>query len=404
MFLPWSFADLVLACFAPAMTTPTGLNLLRLLPGWLLAPRRTITAMLQAAGLSGKHHHARFHRLFAHARWSLDPVGLALFVLALAYLPADSIIFLAGDDTLARKRGLKIFGVGMHHDPLLSSRAKALVNWGHRWVVLGVVLAFPFRPDAYFCLPILFRLYRSKQTVEREGAAAGPYRTRPELLVEMLELLTKAHPTRHFHLLADAAYSGASVVRRLPGNCDFTGRAHLDAHLCAPAPPRKQGQRGPTRVRGERLPSPRTMLREQPGEQLTLKLYGKEASLRVVSQLALWYSVARGRLLRLVAVSPLREGRKEEAFFSTCLEALAPQILIWFSRRWPLEVTFHEAKGYLGFEEPQGWSRQAVERTAPLALLLYSVVVLWFAQEGHVHVQFPCRPWYRKSVLSALPT
>jgi hypothetical protein len=50
-------------------------------------------------------------------------------------------------------------------------------------------------------------------------------------------------------------------------------------------------------------------------------------------------------------------------------------------------VTFHEAKGYLGFKESQGWSRLAAQRTAPLALL-------WFASEGHGPVAFPCRPWY----------
>ena len=34
------------------------------------------------------------------------------------------------DDTLARKRDLKMFGTGMHYDPILSSRGKAITNWG----------------------------------------------------------------------------------------------------------------------------------------------------------------------------------------------------------------------------------------------------------------------------------
>ena len=395
MSLPLSFNELVLACFAPAMTSPTTLNLLLLLPGWILAPRRTITAMLQAAGLSGKLHHARFHRLFASARWSLDKVGLTLFRLILAYLPQDAVIFLAADDTLARKRGLKVFGVGMHHDPLLSSRGKAIVNWGHSWIVLGVILPLPFRPGARFCLPILFRLYRNQKTLEREGETQA-YRSRPELLVELLTLLCLAHPQRRFHLLADATYSGASVVRQLPGNCDFTGRGNLEAHLCAPAPPRPGGKKGPQAVRGQRLPTPRAMLQTQGLQNVTLNIYGRRARVSLASRAALWYSVARGRLVRIVAVSPLTPGGREETLFSTCLEALPVQLLIWYSWRWAIEVAFHEAKGYLGFEEPQGWSRKAVERTAPLAMLLYSLVVLWFAQEGHQHVQFPCRPWYRQ--------
>src|SRR5205814_693929 len=34
----------------------------------------------------------------------------------------------AVDDTLCRKRGLTVYGTGMHHDPLISSRAKPLVS------------------------------------------------------------------------------------------------------------------------------------------------------------------------------------------------------------------------------------------------------------------------------------
>lgn len=382
------------------MTAPTALNLLLLLPGWILAPRRTITAMLQAAGLAGKLHHARFHRLFAKARWSLDQVGLALFRLILVYLPGDEVIFLGADDTLARKRGLKVFGVGMHHDPLLSSRGKAIVNWGHSWVVLGVIVPLPFRQGTYFCLPILFRLYRSKQTLRREGQEQH-YRTRPQLLVEMLELLCAAHPERRFHVLVDGGYSGGSVAQHLPGNCEMSGKSLLDAALYALPPARRKGQNGRPRTKGQRLATPRQMLKQGPTQSLALSLYGKTFQVKLSTTVALWYKVLPQRAVRVVAVEPLEPSRQSEVFFSTCLEAMAAQILLWYSRRWSIEVTFHEAKVYLGFEEPQGWSRKAVERTAPVAMLLYSLIVLWFAKEGHRHLQFPCRPWYRqKSVVS----
>lgn len=41
------------------------------------------------------------------------------------------LIELAVDDT--RKRGLTLYGTGMRHDPLIPSRAKAPVSWGHDW-------------------------------------------------------------------------------------------------------------------------------------------------------------------------------------------------------------------------------------------------------------------------------
>ncbi len=66
--------------------------------------------------------------------------------------------------------------------------------------------------------------------------------------------------------------------------------------------------------------------------------------------------------------------------------------LLWVSEEHDIGV----AKGHLGFEGPRGWTRRAVERTAPTAPLLYSLSVLWFVQDGHRHLSFPHRPWYRR--------
>ena len=45
-------------------------------------------------------------------------------------------------------------------------------------------------------------------------------------------------------------------------------------------------------------------------------------------------------------------------------------------------------------EEPQGWTKRAVRRAAPVVMLLYALVVLWFDREGHRHWRAPDRPWY----------
>ena len=42
------------------------------------------------------------------------------------------------------------------------------MNWGHSWVVLGVIVELPFRPGHYFCLPILFRLYLNKKKAVKQ--------------------------------------------------------------------------------------------------------------------------------------------------------------------------------------------------------------------------------------------
>lgn len=375
----------------PIMTTPTFQTFAILAAGWLFARKRTITGMIQAAGAVGVKHHSAFHRFFASARWSLDEFGLVVFNIARRLPAPGETIFLAVDDTLARKRGLKVFGVGMHHDPLLSSRGKAIVNWGHSWVVLGMLVRIPFIKQRWFCLPILFRLYRSKQTIAKHG---GTYRTRPQLAVEMLQWLCQAYPQQQFNVLGDSAYSGKSVAKQLPDNCDLTGRMHMQAGLYEILDPSAKPARGRPRKRGQRLPSPEQMLQGKSTE-IELNIYGRREKAKISTTRALWYGTAGSCPLRVVAVQPLTGGRKRQAFYSTCADASSVNVLCWYARRWSLEVAFHDAKGYLGFEEPQGWTRSAVERTAPMAMLLYSLMVLWFSRSGHKHLSLPNRPWYR---------
>lgn len=382
-----SFVELLqpLSCL---MTTPTFDSFLTVLAGWVFARRRTVTGMILAAEAVGTKHHSAYHRLFATARWSLDELGLAVFTLILPLLN-DAVILLGIDDTLARKRGLKIFGVGMHHDPLLSTRKTAIMNWGHCWVVLGVITKLPFCGERFFCLPVLFRLYVPKKTAEKKKLV---YHTKPELAVQMLEWLCQRFEHRRFHAVGDSAYGGKSVLLNLPSNCDLTSRLTMDARLYDAPLQRKQGKSGRPRKRGVRLPTPGTMLTDR-CRRLTLDIYGRKDKSRVSECVARCYADPT-RPLKVVAVDPLVGGRKPQAFFSTCPDDSAETLLSRFAARWSIEVTYHDAKGHLGFEEPQSWTKRAVQRTAPMAMLLYTLVVLWFSRVGHRQYAPPHRPWY----------
>lgn len=369
------------------MTTPTFASLTTVLTGWVFAGRRTVTRMILAAGSAADKHYSSYHRLFSAARWSLDAVGLAVFALVEPLL--GEVVMLGLDDTLCRKRGLKMFGTGMHHDPLLSSRGKAITNWGHSWVVLGVIVEPPFRRGYYFFLPLLFRLYLNKKSAAKHRRA---YRTRPELAVEMLGVLCNCRKNRRFHVVADSAYGGQSVLCFLPAHCDLTSRLPKNARLYAAPPERKPGTNGRPRKRGDLLPTPQQMLAGR-CRRVTLSIYGRSQQARIADQEARVY-VAPERPLRVVAVESVKGGRGQEAFYSTCHDALPEQVIGWYAMRWSVEVANHDSKQHLGFEQPQGWSRRAVQRTAPLAMLLYSLIVLWFAEEGHRAWRPLDCPWY----------
>ena len=387
MDLVSSFAAM-LQPLAATMTAPSFANWCVVVTGWVFAPRRTVTCMLSAAGAVRAKHHGTFHRLFAGAEWSLDELGLAVFRLLEPWLES-SPVFLALDDTLAHKRSRKIYGVSMHIDPAVSTRRKPIAMLGHSWVVLGVVVRFPLWPQRAFCLPLLFRLYLPRDKAKRHRRI---YRTRPELGVQLLRILCGARKNRRFHVLADSAYGGQSVLNHLPENCDLSSRLLLNARLYAAPPLKVPGTRGRQRKRGDKLPTPREML-SQRSPRVKLDVYGRRDKIRYSETVARWHS-APDRPLRVIAVEPLTGGRKPQAFYSTRAESDGLSVLQEYATRWSVEVAFHDSKQSLGFEEPQGWTRRAVERTAPTALLLYSLIVVWFAQEGHRRYRALDRPWY----------
>ena len=145
--LPDTLATLLTA-FTPCFRAPTFQTFKALAAGFLAQPGpRTVTGMLTGERLAGRRHHDLADRFFATARWCPDQVGLILLDLTAATLvPAGAPLLLATDDTLWHRAGRKLHGTAWHHDGNGPGRHRPA--WGHRWVVLGVIVAcrgFPGR-------------------------------------------------------------------------------------------------------------------------------------------------------------------------------------------------------------------------------------------------------------------
>jgi hypothetical protein len=404
MELTSSFVTL-LQDFRCVFTQPSFPLFVALLSGWGLSHRhRYVTELIQASGSTRKGHHSRYHRFFSHASWSLDALCLVLACLLVAVFAPCGVIELAIDDTLCRKRGLTVYGAGMHHDPLLSSRAKKVVSWGHDWVVLCLVVRCPWwAPTKVWCLPVLFRLYRNRQglTKGRKGQKPKPtagHRTRPELAVELVHLFASWFPQRQLLVSGDSAYGGKSVLRQLPANVDLISHVHPKGVLYALPTGARTQRRGPAPKKGPRLPGMAAWAadRERHWQVLHFDQFGLHASLWVKSQQALYYTAGKDRLLTIVLVHDPQGKRPDQMFYCTRLDWDAQQILAAYANRWAIEVTFENSKQFLGLEDPANRLPKAVQRTAPMALVLYSLVVLWFHRLGHGFVRFPDRPWYKQ--------
>jgi DDE superfamily endonuclease len=430
MELTSSFLDL-LPHFAPVFTAPTYQTFVVIVAGWILSQRhRFITELIFSGGHVGIGHWARFHRFFSHAAWDIDTFSLALARLVVTILAPGSQLLWAVDDTLCRKRGLTLYGAGMHYDPLISSRPKALVSWGHDWVVLCLIVVHPFwAPTKVVALPIAARLYINRQgatkgkkgkgkaartrkvqgkevkaTAKAKATAksrANPeHRTRPELALELITLVARWFPDDEIIVLGDSAYGGRSALSHLPPNVHLISRVAANAALHQVAPPRRPGQRGPSRKKGDRLPGMAEWAADakQPWERLDFDRFGLHATLDVKTIRALYYKAGRDRLLTIVLVHDVRGKRPDQMFYCTRTDWTARQVLSAYACRWAIECTFEFCKQFLGSEDPANRLPKAVERTAPMAMFIYTLVVVWFHREGHRSVQFPFRPWYPKKV------
>lgn len=399
---------LLLQDFRPVFTAPSFLIFIDLITGWALSCRhRFITECIFSSGSVGKGHWSRYHRFFSHAAWCLDSLCMLLARLLVKCFVPTGPILLAGDDTLCRKRGLTLYGAGMHHDPLISSRALKLVSWGHDWVVLCLLLPLPsWAPTKVFALSIGFRLYKNRQGLTKGKKAKSKkakrpvdpnHRTRPELLVELLTLFGRWFPERQILVTADSAYGGKSVLQKLPPNIDLISHVHPKGALYEPAGPRQPHQKGAARKKGRRLPGMAEWAADntQPWQELLFDQFGLHATLWVKTIQALYYKAGKSRLLTIVLVRDALGKRPDQMFYCTRLDWDTRTILSTYAGRWAIEVTFENTKQLLGLEDPANRLPKAVQRTAPMALVLHSLVVLWFDHVGKKYVQFPERPWYR---------
>ncbi len=402
MNLTTTFVQL-LEPFRQVFTAPSFLIFGYVLAGWVLSHRhRYVTELIFSSDSVGKGHFSRFHYFFAYASWCLDHLFEVLAKELVRVLAPGGELIIALDDTLCLKCGLTVFGVGMHYDPKISSRGKKLTRWGHDWVVVCLILVGPFwAPTKVFALPIAVRLYRNRQGVTkgRRGrkAPANPnHRTRPELAMELVNMVAGWFPTRKLVLVGDSLYGGKSVLRKLPENVDMISHVHPKGALYEKAPPKPAGKRGPQPKKGKRLPGMATWAADatKPWQRLVFDLFGLHATLLVKTTQALYYTAGKDRLLTVVLVRDATGKRPDQMFYCTRLAWDAFTILSHYAHRWAIECTFKDSKQLLGVQDPANRVSRAVQRTAPIAWVLYSLIVLWFHSEGHRHVEFPVRPWY----------
>ena len=393
----------VLVPFVPLFSKRVWQHAQVLLAGAILAPGgRTVSSALRAMGLDQEQRFHRYHRVLSRAEWSSRKVSRVLLgVLVEAFVPEGAPLVVGIDETLERRRGRKISAKGIYRDPVRSTHETFVKASGLRWVCVMLLAEIPWASRVW-ALPFLSALAPSERYAAQRGKR---HKKMTEWAWQMLLLVRRWYPQREIVAVADRAYASLKLLdrcRRLRKPITFITRLRLDAALYEPAPPRKAGQIGRPRIKGERLPN----LSEVAEDRVTVwkmttiaNWYGAtERTVEIASETAVWYSTGLFAVpVRWVLIRDPQGEFKTQALLCTDLKADPEKILAWFLTRWQLEVTFQEVRRHLGFETQRQWSEMAIRRTTPALLGLFSLITL-FAHQRMARSTEPLRrlAWYRK--------
>jgi hypothetical protein len=393
-----SAAEPLLMSFSIAFTQPTFRRVLLLIAGTVVALRqRTVTAVVRALRGVVPGHASTYHRVFSRASWSLWPLGRLLAQAILDQIPAGQPVLIPMDDTTAQHRGKCVYGKGCHYDAVRSAHRHVVFRWGHRWVVLAISVQFPFTGRRW-ALPVLVALYRPASLDQAENRR---HKTAPVLARQLMAVLIHWFPERTFVFLGDGGYASQDLARfcyRHRRHACLVSRFRGDARLYAPAPKRRK-PRGRPGLKGRRLPTPQQLVARRTLSPATVRWYGgSDRRVALASDTGLWYHAGVGVVpVRWVFVRDRQGTHRDDYFYTTDPSLAAPQIVGWFTARWPIETTFQELRAHLGFETPRQHVARSVLRTAPCLLGMFSVVCLIYAEHVKSHpVSIHQTPWYTK--------
>jgi hypothetical protein len=373
-------------------TEPSARTWRQIVLGWILRRgRMTVTGIFRTLGNLADRHWTVYEKFFYRTRWSLRELSIALLAHVIYPMILESGVLdestdkpvadMAIDDTTAARCGKHVAHAGWFKDASTSdsSHKGTVIHWAHNWIVGAITVRLPQWSMIRWVLPAVFMLYRKRSDCKAEDM----FRSRQELAGEMIQTAAQALPEVQLRVSADGQYAKRQVVQALPKNVNLVSRIRRDAAIYElPTKRRPKGKRGRKPKKGKRLPCPRKMAayRKKGFKEITVYKQGYQVKRLVWGITCLWYHVCRDVPIRMVIVRDPAGKEKDDFFF--CTDATVPdtEIVQRYYDRWGVEEAILESKQHMGFESTQGWCSKTVNRQAPLAMVLLTLVKAWYAR------------------------
>lgn len=363
--------------------------------------RHTLTGVICASGGQFKDWSADY-RLFSRERFDQDAVFSVLREEAVGHLADRGPIVCAMDDSVMRKKGLKIPGTGRIRDPM-SPPFHVNLAWAQRFLQVSVIVPSQKREAPARAVPVDF----AHAPLTRKPRVTSP----PELWERYRELKEQNNVSklgvgrikkfrwdldrdertarRELWVVVDGRFTNKRVFDELPLKTVLIGRLRADSRLFYPPRPEdKAGGAGRKRSYGRRAPTPEELRRDEsiPWQRVRAFAAGRVHHFKVkVLSGVLWKPAGAKRPLLLVVIAPLsyRPTKRSAILYRNpaylvCTDVEAPvdrviQAYVW---RWEIEVNIRDEKQLMGLGEAQVRNENSVEKDPALVIAAYAMLLL----------------------------
>lgn len=375
-----------------AFTQSTCTTFLQIATGWVLCRSRpTVTNLVCTIGGSLLGHAAKhwtvYERFFYRASWSLD--SLSRLLLTQVVMPVvdrcgsdgrNAAVELVLDSTTCGRSGKHVAYAGYYKDASVTNVAQVVVHWAHQWLIGAVVVRPKQWPNWAVALPVFFALHRKQADCDRDH----PFLSAHQQAARMIGQVREALPGRPIHVVGDGAFANREVVAALDRDTTLISRIRSDAALHAPLPKRRPRRPGRPRKKGRRLPSPKQAARRTTEwKNLRIRKGGRIVRREAHSIVCLWPHVCGERKVKVVIIRDPDGQQVDDYFVCTDPTVSDTKIAERYYGRWTIEESIRDGKQYDGFESVQGWCPRSVERQAPMALIVQTMVKAWYIRRGH---------------------
>jgi len=406
LHLPTGFQDTI-SCFSFSFRKDVWLKVKILLTGAILCPgSRTVCNVLRSLGLSQEANFPKYHRILNKDKWSAFHLSSILFFqLVSTFIPKNSPIVLAIDDTIERRWGHKISKRGIYRDPVRSSKSHFVKCSGLRWLSLMILTNLPWLEEGLtWALPFLTVLSPSENYYTKQGKKAKKLTDFARQIIIWLGR-KRAYLQRAIYLVGDGSFATLELFKQAQlSQIDIIARMKLNARLyelpTKPCPNSKKP--GPKSLVGQRLKSMEEQLKDKNTKWQSVTFsnwYGNQnKQMLITSGIAIWRKSNKELVkVKWVLLKDL-EGKNKPLLLATTDDQIDIKDLVtFFVRRWRIEVTFAEVRKHLGVETQKQWTDLAIERTTPCLMALFSIVCLFANQLHENKIIKPIKTaWYKK--------